>query len=358
MIQPFECYTAPSKGWDKKVLLIGEAPGEEEEKAGEPFVGPAGRLLNALLADAGLDRRQLHITNVFSKRPPKNDLLQWCGTKTELKKLDKNYNAEKMPNGKYLRPEYLPHVSRLRTELGSIEPDLIIGLGAVALWALTGDGKIGNSRGVFLDIPAGRAIFTFHPANILRQYENYALAWRDLTKARQWLNEELTPPLHRQLCINPSFEEMERYYDLFASIPYAPLGVDIETVPSCGQITMVAFGTATHCICIPVWDKATLPGRANVYPDIKSEAKAWRMIRRFAQLPNPKVLQNGLYDMQYLLDALDIRLRNVHDDTAILQHSLQPELPKALGTLASLYLNEPSWKYLRTSDKDVNKADE
>jgi len=48
----------------------------------------------------------------------------------------------------------------------------------------------------------------------------------------------------------------------------------------------------------------------------------------------------------------------VQDDTSILQHSLQPELPKALGTLASLYLNEPSWKFMRESSKDDNKADE
>jgi len=79
---------------------------------------------------------------------------------------------------------------------------------------------------------------------------------------------------------------------------------------------------------------------------------------RFGALPNPKVGQNFLYDHQYLLEDLDIRIQHVHDDTSILQHALQPELPKALGTLASLYLNEPSWKFMRESSKDDNKADE
>jgi hypothetical protein len=69
-------------------------------------------------------------------------------------------------------------------------------------------------------------------------------------------------------------------------------------------------------------------------------------------------MQNGLYDMQYLLDTLDLRVLNVVHDTAIMQHTLQPELPKALGTLASLYLNEPLWKQMRESAKDDNKADE
>jgi hypothetical protein len=95
----------------------------------------------------------------------------------------------------------------------------------------------------------------------------------------------------------------------------------------------------------------------NYWKTAQEEAEAWRLIQQFADLPFPKVLQNGLYDNQYLLEAPEIRLRNITDDTAILQHCLQPELPKALGTLASLYLNEPAWKLMRGSIKDA-KADE
>jgi len=65
-----------------------------------------------------------------------------------------------------------------------------------------------------------------------------------------------------------------------------------------------------------------------------------------------------LYDAQYLLDApIPIVLRNYIHDTSLAQHAYQPELPKALGILASLYLNEPSWKQMRASAKDA-KADE
>lgn len=359
MIQPFSCYSPPTEGWAHKVLLVGEAPGEEEVEAGnKPFVGPAGRLLNRLLNDAGLRREQLHLTNVFSERPPRNDLLQWSTTKTEIKKLDRNYATPKMPSGKYLLPQYLPHLGRLQHEISELGPDLIIGLGAVALWALTGDSKIGNSRGAFIELPTCPSLFTFHPANILRQYENYALAWRDLVKARKALNGELSPPLVRRLCINPTFEEMEEYYERFASNPFDTIGVDIETRPAAGQLTCIAFALPQDAICIPIWNPDTTPERCNVYPTARDEATAIGWIMRFGQLPNPKVLQNGLYDMQWLLDWLDIRLKNVYDDTAILQHVIQPELPKALGTLASLYLNEPLWKYMRTSVKDVNKADE
>lgn len=379
MIQPFQCYSAPTCAQPHgKLLLIGEAPGEEEERAGIPFVGAAGGLLSRLCSDAGftyyLDYNrggkysnqrgrfdlvsEFHITNVFSLRPPKNDLLQWCSNKTELKRQDRNYNQPVMGNGKYLRPEYLPHLARLRCEIGILQPDLIIGFGAVALWALTGNGKIGTARGVFLDLPSGKGIFTFHPANILRQYENYPLAWRDLTKARSWLNGELTPPLARRLCINPTWEEMEEHLAAFAREPQRPLGVDIETDPRIDQITTVAFGWPEKAICIPFYNKETLAAKCQHWPSVEEEYRAWAYVKKFARLPNPKVMQNGLYDMQYLLDEAGVILHNVTDDTAILQHSLQPELKKDLGTLASVYLNEPLWKYLRTSAKDDNKADD
>lgn len=140
--------------------------------------------------------------------------------------------------------------------------------------------------------------------------------------------------------------------------PDDPLGVDIETDPRIGQITTISFGFADEAICIPFFNKGTLPNLCNYWKTAREEAEAWRWVMRFAALPHPKVGQNFLYDHQYLLEDLDIRVRNVDDDTAILQHSLQPELPKALGTLASLYLNEPAWKMMRTSVKDENKADD
>src|SRR4051794_32628916 len=89
----FEPASSPSR-W----LIVGEAPGEEEDKAGRPFIGSSGRLLNRLLSQAGfpveLDDRgnrlksPFHFTNVFTRRPPDNDLKKhWTLTKSELQKL-------------------------------------------------------------------------------------------------------------------------------------------------------------------------------------------------------------------------------------------------------------------------------
>jgi uracil-DNA glycosylase len=357
--EPFSMYSAPTEDSPHTVLLIGEAPGEEEEKQHKPFVGSSGKLLDELLAISGFKREQCHITNVFTERPPGNDIKQWTLTKTELRRLG-FVESGRLPKlqKRFLHPGREPELQRLRNEVCQIKPDLTIALGGTALWALTGDGRITQGRGVLWDADhGGRAIATYHPAAILRQWDLRPVAWADLRKARRDLLGALEPPLDRKLYINPTEQELQYVHEQFAAKPTDLLGVDIETAPGCDQITTVAFATPSLAICIPLWDRYTLPALCNVHADISGETAAWRWIRRFCELPNPKVMQNGLYDMQYLIDVMDLRPKQVCHDTAILQNALQPELPKALGTLASLYLNEPLWKNMRESAKD-EKADE
>jgi len=351
-------YTPPKNSHPSKTLvLLGEAPGAEEEKAGVPFIGSSGRLLReGLLRDAGLDADDFHILNTFSQRPDNNDLKNWTVNKTEAKKLGLDWQTLGPPlHKRYLLPQYQPLLRETRRTLDAIQPDLIVGLGATALWFLSNESTITNFRGTFFNTPWGtEAICTFHPASILYQWSNYPIAWADLRKVRQKLNADLPAPLRREFVINPTFAEMANAYARLNQTT-SEIGVDIETAPSIAQITTISFSVPTFGICIPIWDKYT--GRS-VYSSVADEIKAWRWIDRFARLPQKKVLQNGIYDAQYLLDApIPITLRNYTDDTALLHHALQPELPKDLGTLASLYLNEPAWKQMRRSAKDA-KADE
>jgi hypothetical protein len=196
---------------------------------------------------------------------------------------------------------------------------------------------------------------------VLRQWDQRPLLWADLLKSRRFLQQTLPPPLRRRFLLPETIQEIK---DCLASwqtrslTPTRSLGVDIETDPRCGQITTISFGFEDEAICIPFYNKAALPTQCNYWPTAREEAEAWRLVKEFAALPFPKVGQNFLYDHSYLLEDMDIRVRHIDDDTAILQHALQPELPKALGTLASLYLNEPAWKLMRGSVKDENKADD
>lgn len=351
-------WTQPSDPQQKTLVLLGEAPGAEEEETGKPFVGASGRLLTALLANAGLDRTQWHLTNVFQLRPPENKLdVHWTRNRTELKKLGLTPNGAPLQK-RFLLPEYWAQVEQTRALLASLRPDLIVGLGAKAQWFLSGDDRIGTFRGTFFPTAFGcPALTTFHPAAVLREYKMLPVVLMDLIKVRQHLAGTLPAPLRRSIYINPTWQEMELVYQTFRS-SRKPLGVDIETSPSIDQITCISFATPTLGICLPLWDKDAAAGTNPSVYNPSDETRLWRMIDRFAQLPNDKILQNGLYDMQYLLDApIPIRLAGKIEDTAIMQHAYQPELRKDLGSLASFNLNEPAWKQMRTSAKDA-KADD
>lgn len=347
------------------LVVLGEAPGAEEEATGQPFVGASGQLLRKrLLPAAGLDASAFHVLNTFVQRPPNNDLDAWTLNKTEAKREGLDWQTLGPDIRKrYLRPEHAWQLEELYARLDALQPDLILCLGGVAMWALTGDAAIGTFRGTFFKPSRGPAsiadtpcLATYHPAAILRQWSFLPITWADLTKVRLHLEGALPAPLRREFYVNPTFEEIAKVYWTFRNNPDWTLGHDIETSPRAGQITCLSYCTATLGLCIPFWDKEA--GRS-YWPSAKDEVKAWRWAERFANLPNPKVMQNGLYDMQWELDApIPMRIRNAKHDTAILHHALQPELPKALGTLASLYLNEPSWKQMRTAKKDEVKADE
>jgi DNA polymerase len=142
------------------VMLIGEAPGRDEDRVGRPFVGRAGQLLDRMLASIGLDRgRNAYITNVINWRPPNN--------------------RDPSPEEAAL---CLPF---LRRHIELVEPRLIILLGAVAARHLVGwtDG-IMKLRGRWLEYRIGETMVplmpTLHPAYLLRQPAHKKLAWRDL----------------------------------------------------------------------------------------------------------------------------------------------------------------------------------
>lgn len=345
---------------NKKLLILGEAPGEEEAKSGQPFVGPSGKFLREhLFPDADWSIDFFDIANVLNTRPPNNNIKDLTLPKTELKRRGLPILGPPAFKRHFL-PEVYHEAMATRDWIISQSYDFILAFGGTALWLLIGDNRIGLFRGTI-----GRADFgpeflaTYHPAAVLREYKMRPIVWADLLKAKRHLLGTLTPPMTRTFVVNPSFAEMEEAYRLFAASPSRNIGVDIETAPSIGQITTISFAFPEFAICIPLWDKDKPVDDRNVYPDAATEARAWRMIDKFAKLPNPKVLQNGLYDMQYLLDApLSIRLHNAVDDTNILHHALQPELPKDLGLLASLYLNEPGWKQMRSKHDAEEKADE
>jgi DNA polymerase len=149
-------------------LIIGEAPGADEDRQGEPFVGQAGKLLDAMLAAIGLKRGEnVYITNVLKSRPPGN----------------RNPEADEIA-------ACMPY---LLSQIELIRPKIILALGRFAAQnLLQTDEPIGRLRGRahrYRDIPL---VVTYHPAYLLRNLPDKARAWEDLCLARRTLLS-LTP---------------------------------------------------------------------------------------------------------------------------------------------------------------------
>jgi uracil-DNA glycosylase len=139
------------------VMVVGEQPGDQEDVAGKPFVGPAGRLLDQALEEAGIDRRQAFVTNVV-----------------------KHFKWE--PRGKrriHQKPNWGEMAACrpwLEAELEVVEPDVLVCLGATAAQALIGrDFRVSRRRGELVDSPLARYVLaTVHPSSILRQRDKAA----------------------------------------------------------------------------------------------------------------------------------------------------------------------------------------
>jgi DNA polymerase len=142
-------------------MLIGEAPGAEEDRLGEPFVGQAGRLLDNMLAAIHLSReKNVYIANVLKCRPPGN----------------RNPEPEEVA-------KCTPHLTR---QIELVKPKLIVAMGRFAAQTLLGsDASIASLRGKVHRYAGLPLIVTYHPAYLLRSLPDKAKAWADLVFAKK-----------------------------------------------------------------------------------------------------------------------------------------------------------------------------
>ncbi len=135
-----------------KVMFVGEQPGSDEDISGKPFVGPAGRLLDEAMQEAGIDRKKAYVTNVVKH-------FKWEETRGKRR-------IHAKPNGKEIaacRPW-------LEAEIAAVHPEVIVCLGATAAQALLGkDFRVSRRRGEFVPSHlAPKVTATVHPSSILR----------------------------------------------------------------------------------------------------------------------------------------------------------------------------------------------
>ncbi len=151
---------------DARLFVIGEAPGADEDRQGEPFVGRAGQLLNAMLRAIGLPRQEVYIANILKCRPPGN--------------------RDPQPDESATCTPYLAE------QIALVKPRVLLAVGRVsAQWLLQTDVPTGRLRGRVHtygenDTPL---VVTYHPAYLLRSPLEKAKAWADLCLVRELLNQ-------------------------------------------------------------------------------------------------------------------------------------------------------------------------
>lgn len=368
------CITPVGPRISPRIAIVGEAPGEEEEKIGIPFVGKSGNLLTTMLRRVGIERRDCYLTNVFLERPQFNNLEYWCGTKTEVNALwAGSGRAGRYPYGPitkskekksplYLKPDRLDVLDRLKEELGKLKPNLVLALGNVASWALLSSSGITSFRGTLAHstlVEGVKVLPTYHPAAILRQWELFPIALADFDKAKRTCHTPILEFPRRQLWLEPSLEDLEVFYDQFIK-PSSAIAIDVET--KARQITCIGFAPSpSAAVVIPFWNihGTTRPDHnPHYWQSAAEEVAALHYVKRVLDLPVRKVFQNGLYDIQYIWKTWGMPVRGTIEDTMIIHHALQPELSKGLGFLGSLYTDEPSWKHMRKRKSDTEKRDE
>lgn len=313
-----------------KLMIIGEAPGKDEDQYRRPFVGPTGELLDELLEAAGIQRDECYVTNVVKYQPPGNDFKRLHEIGVSL-------------------PE---QQSKLLQEIRRVQPNCILALGDKALQATTGKSGINNYRGSILSSKDGlpKVVSTFHPSNLLYQKGRgvkgkglFKYSWKyimiaDMIRAKEQslFREHKVPERILHVCR----DSLQLYRFLKQHEHLTKSSVDIESlncVPACVGISFNKY----EAISVPLFTKFN--GIKISDTSITDTVERWRLLGEF--LAKTRIIgHNFKYDEEKLY-RLGLRCGDLFADTLSLEHTLNPELPsKKLFVISSIRTEEPYYK--------------
>jgi uracil-DNA glycosylase family 4 len=309
---------------DAKILIVGEAPASQEVRVGLPFQGRAGEELDKLLLHAGIKRNECYITNASLYPVTGNN-------KDKFFFKAKNYPTD----------EFLDGIGALVKDIQRIKPNVVIPLGNMALWSLFTKTGIMKYRGSILEstlLPGVKLVPTIHPAALLRgKPDESSKAQGGLWKLRPVVIHDL------QRAKRESYDRAIRYQP--RTIIIDPIGSQLDQAEArLLEAEFITFdieswgGTRIACIGFSPAD----PHLAYVFSNDGSNSRT-DLYRRILESNNPKVAQNGMYDIT-MLDQNQIHVVNLWHDTMLAQHVLYPEHPRGLDFLCSVYTDIPYYK--------------
>lgn len=365
-----------------RAIFVAESWGREELACETPLIGQSGKELFRMLGESKafgepllhiaalgattfsewillrnewLSRNSILFTNVIADHPPGNDTWRF---------FHENTKGDKSVRIKGLRPtdHTLSEVTRLKTQIATCNPDVVVACGNYALWALTTHSSTSNiptGTGATVSVPGGimswrgsmllstaltsspiRVLPLIHPAAVLREWYLRTPTVHDLrTRLPQAFSGDWrrTPP--PVFWAPPTFEQakskLEGWLAKANSGNAFDLVVDIET--SRGNITCIGLTDSIHFgMAIPLVRLAEARSFDHYWSQAQ-EGILLRLIRLVLTNANIRIIgQNFIYDMQYFLQQLSIR-PSLDFDTMLAQHLLFPGTPKGLDYISSLY---------------------
>lgn len=317
---------------DAQILLIGEAPSFAEIAERRPFVGPAGNLLERCLHAAQIARAEVKILNVFPEmvHKPKDDAskiyapdrttLWWTSTKG------------------FTEPGRAA-ASGCLDRLRGCNANIVCSLGGVAASLVLDNRPLSKWRGSIVEGIDGRKIVpTFHPAYCLRgAYEARYIVVSDLKKVKAQSIFPEVRATQRNLIIDPTFSQCLTFLRHCLDAP--AVNTDIEILG--GQVDCFSLAIdPSEAISIPLLE-ANWEHRWS----LDEERQIWELYAAILAAPHvAKVNQNISFDLAVLLQLNNLVPQGPLHDPMVAHSVLYPALKKDLGTLCSLYTNEPYYK--------------
>ena len=344
----------PDGSLTSAICFVGEAPGEEEDQASppRPFVGPAGRLHNRCLKTVGLLRSETLIRNVFSQRPPGNNLGYFFQDK---KKTILTWEGQEHVDE---LEKWLGKLLKLREETG-VGPNVLVALGAVPMMILTGKKRITKWRGSVLPctLVSGFKVYcSFHPSYVNRLMNERPEALQGQKKVQAMNALPLYLKDLQRAEIQGGFPELRRPKRNFyiadtiqrVGVEFGKLrgeknvSVDIETLQGADGPILWKIGfspTPDYAFTIPFIRKLRF------HWSLAEEMWVLSLISRFFLSKTKKIFQGGSFDLSILGRYHGLRLKdNTFEDTMLAHHASFPYLKKGLDTLCSIHTWEPYYK--------------
>lgn len=319
-----------------KIVIVGESWGKTEAYKKLPFMGESGKDLERLLFESKIPISECFFTNVINERPDNNDMRKFFFPTTFARE-----NNKVEIKGLYPHDNVLEGIRTLRSQIDAIKPEIIVGLGNYASWALCDTGfSIADDEGY--KVPSGITQWrgsqlysskefgaipylpTYHPAAAMRTH-----AWRYMIKhdfkARipKALSHDWAEPEY-DFQIQPSFKAVTDYLlRLLSLLDKEPteLVLDLETSPKRQLISCIGLSYEIgSAMCIPL----LCSYREDGYWSEVEEYEIVLLLRRILSHHNLRLIgHNLLFDLQYIIDQLFVKPR-IYFDTMIGHHTLWP----------------------------------